>query len=220
MTNHALADDKVSMEQLRMDVALLRQTLMQNEQRLHAMEAQIATMQDQWDLTKVAPRSNLDDADICDINHIEMTPGGFPYLARHTPIFFADGQNVGLYLFGGWWPQEQWGVWGKEDQHCLRFALDSSYVGGFIDVILNVQGFPVPNMEEAQISATANGYFLGHFTLRSHPRRLRLRMTPSCIGNGDIFLQLQHSGPIAPGDMLNSPDQRPLGLGLISLEIR
>ncbi|WP_313330387.1 hypothetical protein [Sphingobium yanoikuyae] len=216
MTDPNLANDKISMAQLQNDLTSLRHMLQEHEHRLNTITTQIATLHNPLD-ENAQPS---DDADIDNVNLIEMTPGGFPYLTRHTPIFFAEGQNVGLYLFSGWWPQEQWGVWGKEDQHCLRFALDASYAGGFIDIILQVQGFPTPDMEEEQISAVANGYFLGHFTLRSHPRRIRLRMTPSCINNGDIFLQLQHSGPIKPSDRLNSPDHRPLGLGLISLEIR
>ncbi|WP_161633937.1 hypothetical protein [Sphingobium sp. C100] len=150
---------------------------------------------------------------------------GFPLLARNHPVDFssdtvpdADAANPDDYLASGWFVREPWGVWGRDAIQGIRFALDD-YRGGYVTVSLSLQCFVPPGAERPAIDISANGYFLGTHRLGAMLQIVKLRLPPSCIGDGDILLQLQHEAPLSPVSAGASPDPRILGVGLASLDV-
>ncbi len=148
-----------------------------------------------------------------------MSASGFPFLPRNSVVRFdtiAPGQ---FFLGAGWWPQEDWGVWGKGESQSLRFCLDQSYVGGYVDAALTLRAFIPPDRPMPKLQIVANGYLLGSYALRGAEQRLKVRIPPACIGDGNIFLHLHFKDAAIPAAVIDSIDERMLGIGLIELEI-
>jgi hypothetical protein len=152
---------------------------------------------------------------------VQWSDAGFPVLPRNVPVHFKAGTRAGepdpdVYLASGWHVREPWGVWGSDAVHALRFALDR-WRGGYVTVSLSMRCFLPDGVERPHVDITANGYFLGTHRLDAEQQIFRLRLPPSCIGNGDILLQLQHDAPIAPTSVGVAVDPRVLGVGLAML---
>lgn len=148
-----------------------------------------------------------------------MSAEGFPFLPRGESLnLWHDNPAARIFLAASWWGQEPWGVWGKGAQHMLRFALDNSYHGGYVDIALTVQSLVVDN-DPPGLELVANGYFIGRHLLRSRVHRIVARIPPSCITDRNICLQLIHQRPAVPSEMGLGVDSRELGLGLIAMEI-
>lgn len=147
---------------------------------------------------------------------------GFPILRRNWPVYFgSDRQDDELaaenFLAGGWFARESWGVWGSDAVQAIRFALED-YRGGYVTVHLGLHCFVPPGMERPSVDILANGYFLGNHKLGPMGRVITLRLPPSCIGDGNIVLQLQHDAAASPAALGAAPDDRILGVGLTMLD--
>ncbi|HUD94253.1 hypothetical protein [Sphingobium sp.] len=147
---------------------------------------------------------------------------GFPILPRNWPVHFGtdhdDGDHAADdFLAGGWFGREGWGVWGSDEVHSLRFALEE-YSGGYVTVHLGLRFFILPGMDRPGVDILANGYFLGNHKLSALGRVVTLRLPPSCIGDGNILLQLKHEAAISPASTGAVPDGRVLGVGLSTLD--
>lgn len=147
---------------------------------------------------------------------------GFPILPRNWPVHFGtdrDDQQLAAddFLAGGWFPRESWGVWGSDEVHTLRFALEE-YRGGYVTVHLGLRFFILPGMDRPGVDILANGYFLGNHRLNALGRIITLRLPPSCIGDGNIMLQLKHEAAISPASTGAVQDGRNLGVGLTTLD--
>ena len=148
---------------------------------------------------------------------------GFPILPRNLLVDFSADAPVTIvdpdaYLASGWYARETWGVWGHGADQTIRFALDN-YRGGYVTIHLTVRNFLPPGAPPPDIDISANGYFLGSHPVGARLKLLRLRLPPSCIGDGDILLQLQHHTPLSPGSFTGNTDPRLLGVGLSSVAI-
>ncbi|MAX16140.1 MULTISPECIES: hypothetical protein [Sphingobium] len=152
---------------------------------------------------------------------IQWSAAGFPVLPRNVPVYFGSGTKTcepdpDVYLASGWHVREPWGVWGSNSIHALRFALDRWH-GGYVTVSLSLFCFLADGMDRPQVDISANGYFLGSHQLDAVHRVVRLRLPPSCIGNGDILFQFQHEAPVSPASHGIVVDPRMLGVGLVML---
>ena len=150
------------------------------------------------------------------------SPAGFPVLPRNAPVHFGSDRTDGpgdpdAYLASGWFARESWGVWGRDAIQTLRFALED-WRGGYASVNLALQCFVPPGGPQPQVDITANGYFLGVFHPGTMPAMAKLRLPPSCIGDGDILLQLTHDAPLSPSARGQAADDRILGVGLVTLD--
>ncbi|MDR7153757.1 hypothetical protein J2W40_000554 [Sphingobium xenophagum] len=147
---------------------------------------------------------------------------GFPIIPRNMPIFFGtlhsnDAVDVDDMLIRGWYAREDWGVWGRESVQQVRFAMED-YRGGYATVHLALQCFLPPEIVQQNVDILANGYFLGNFDLRGEKQIVSLRLPASCVGDGNILLQIQHESPVSPASAGVSSDTRILGVGLVSLD--
>ena len=196
--------------------------------RIDAIEARLAETGSQLDqvqhlvelvLAETLAR-RLDNATEADPSHL-WSAAGFPVLPRNAPVQFRSDTRAGepepeAYLASGWHKREPWGVWGSDAVHALRFALDR-WQGGYVTVSLSLFCFLADGMERPHVDISANGYFLGSHRLDAKPRIIRLRLPPSCIGDGDILLQIQHEAPVSPVTHGIAVDPRVLGVGLVML---
>jgi hypothetical protein len=154
----------------------------------------------------------------------KWSAAGFPIIARNWPVLFGaasesdDQGDAADFLAHGWWTAESWGVWGRDELQVLRFAIEN-YGGGYIQIRLTVQGFAAPGVDHPTVDFTANGYFLSREALRLKPQRIKLRLPPSCLGDGDVSLYMKHSAPLAPSTVGLNDDERVLALGLISMDV-
>lgn len=146
------------------------------------------------------------------------SPAGYPVVRRNEPVRFTDAIDNSAFLASGWYDPEPWGTWGQEALQVLRFALED-YKGGYVDVHLTLQCFIAPGADRPTVDIAANGYFLGSFALRSMPQVVRLRLPPSCIGEGDISLHMTFSTPVSPISVGVSQDARIFGVGLLMLDV-
>ncbi|MCP1468498.1 hypothetical protein J3E64_000165 [Sphingobium sp. OAS761] len=151
------------------------------------------------------------------------SPGGFPLLPRNRPVQFGiDREEEGLapddFLASGWYARENWGVWGRDAVQAIRFSA-ADYHGGYLDLQLTLRSFVPPGGSLPDVDISANGYFLGSHRIGNAARVYRLRLPPSCVGDGDILIQLRHDSPQIPakGDVLR--DNRILGIGLVALSV-
>lgn len=147
---------------------------------------------------------------------------GFPILPRNWPVHFGADRDDGElaaddFLAGGWFGRESWGVWGHDTIQTLRFALEE-YRGGYATVHLGLRCLVPPGMDRPGIDILANGYFLGSHKLGPGGRVITLRLPPSCIGGGNILLQLRHDAAISPASIGAAPDDRIIGVGLTTLD--
>lgn len=144
------------------------------------------------------------------------SPAGYPFIARNEPVQFGIDHDGEPYLASGWWGPEPWGVWGREGPQTVRFAL-AAYRGGYVDITVTLQCYAPPAFDRPNVDICANGFFLGTFSVMGVPQAVKLRLSPACIGDGDILLHMalhrQHS-PAALGD---NHDERTLGVGIIAL---
>ncbi|EQB32870.1 hypothetical protein M529_07475 [Sphingobium ummariense RL-3] len=146
------------------------------------------------------------------------SPAGYPIVRRNEPVRFTNAFDNSAFLASGWFEPEPWGTWGHDALQVLRFALED-YKGGYVDVHLTLQCFIAPGADRPTIDVAANGYFLGSFALRSMPQVVRLRLPPSCIGEGDISLHMTFSTPVSPLAVGVSQDPRIFGIGLLMLDV-
>lgn len=147
---------------------------------------------------------------------------GFPIIPRNLPVDFGtlrdnEAVNPDDFLASGWYAREAWGVWGRDSVQALRFALEE-YRGGYATVNLALQCFVAPGIDHHSVDILANGYFLGSHKLGAAAQRVSLRLPPSCVGDGNILLQIQHDAPQSPAAADVSADTRILGVGLVSLD--
>jgi hypothetical protein len=144
---------------------------------------------------------------------------GFPLLERGTELTFAPEAGNGIYLAAGWWNEEEWGVWGRGARQSLRFAVGPDYHGGFVDLTLTVMCLIRPGGTSPSLSIVANGYFIRTVTLTGPARKYLFRLPPSCLGQGDVMVQLDYSDPLVPESEFDSIDVRLLGIGLTGMSI-
>lgn len=190
------------------DIVALRASLAQALARVDELEAALASN------APSAPQPALGRADR------PCSPAGFPLLERDTELTFSPDAGNGIFLASGWWNEEEWGVWGQGARQSLRFAVGASYQGGFVDLALTILCLIRPGGLSPSLSLVANGYFIRTVTLTGPARKYLFRLPPSCLGQGDVMVQLDYSDPFVPASEFGSVDARLLGIGLTAMSIR
>ncbi|MDI1296266.1 MAG: hypothetical protein PSY12_10340 [bacterium] len=160
-------------------------------------------------------RHAVDQIDATSVVGHRVNGAGFPILARNECIEFSNLNNA-IFLGGGWWGTEPWGIWGRGKSE-LRFCTGKDYAGGYLEVRLVVQGIPSTTAQRPSLQILANGFFLGDFEISGMQQPLRLRLPPAAIGDGNILMILDYSDPQIPVPVGGVSDPRTLGIGLISL---
>lgn len=145
---------------------------------------------------------------------------GFPYLARGHAVTMGSDSGNAIFLADGWWPAEEWGVWGRDARHLIRFALGDGYAGGYVSLVLTMHSLALPAMEAPTVAVIANGHFIGRATLGGLPRRHSFALSPSALGAGNVVIQLEHDRPTSPSSEGLGIDGRVLGVALTALEWR
>lgn len=143
---------------------------------------------------------------------------GYPLLERGQGAGIGYELPMDDFLATGWWPVENWGVWGRDGNHSLRFHIPN-HSHGYVGVHLTLRTFVAPGHERPRIAITANGYFLGHFHIGTKAQKLSLKLPPSSIDKGDVILAFEHSAPHSPASLGVGEDCRPLGVGFIALSL-
>lgn len=141
---------------------------------------------------------------------------GYPYLPRGQNVGVDGNLDPGDFLSTGWWGAEEWGVWGKDGNHRIRFHIPD-HAGGYVDVRLALFGLAPAGRERPHVDITANGYFLGQFPLGGKAQTILLRLPPSSIEKGDVILDIQHSQPMSPASVGLSDDVRMLGAAFVGM---
>lgn len=189
------------------DVAALRAALALALARVEELEAALASA------SPPIPPMTLGQADR------PCSPAGFPLLERGVELAFAPEAGNGIFLAAGWWNEEAWGVWGRGARQSLRFAVGADYHGGFVDLTLTILCLIRPGGAAPSLSVVANGYFIRTVTLTGPARKYLFRLPPSCLGQGDVMVQLDYSDPLVPESEFDSIDVRLLGVGLTAMSI-
>lgn len=201
MTADAPPPDPI--DPLRQEIAILRQQIADLTQAIGALDERIAPRQ-RWD----------DPAD----PPAPASPAGYPILPRAWPVRFGHIAPPDHFLGSGWWPREDWGVWGTGTSR-LCFSLPPDYDARHAVLALAIQAFIPAGGPLPKLDVVANGYFLGSHLLRRAHHKLRLKLPASAIASPDIVLELRYDRPISAADADVSADGRPLGIGLIAIEL-
>jgi FkbM family methyltransferase len=123
------------------------------------------------------------------------------------------GLDRGLYLPSGWAFPEQWGRWSEGGRSCLKF-IPAPALAALAAPVLHIRGryFGPPEATAVYL----NGTFLGNFELQD----AHIALPAGCLAGDHVVLELQHSQPLRPADVSDSPDRREIKFGLerISLD--
>lgn len=141
---------------------------------------------------------------------------GYPYLSRGQNVAVDGDLDPDDFLCSGWWGAEEWGVWGRDGKHSIRFHIPD-HAGGYVDVRLALFGLASTGQERPHVDITANGYFLGQFPLGGKAQTILLRLPPSSIEKGDVILDIRHSEPMSPAMVGLSDDVRMLGAAFVGM---
>ncbi|KMS58715.1 hypothetical protein V473_03170 [Sphingobium cupriresistens LL01] len=193
-----------------MDDTIAHEESRGSEDRLAAMEARIARLETEMALLIGFKR------DAVTTDAALWSASGFPVLTKGIVVTTETAEAFGRFLASGWWNMEGWGVWGRDQQHAIRFHIQD-YRGGYVDMFLNLQAFLPSDSDPLEVHITANGVFLGRYDVRAVPQTIRLRLPSVAIGHGDVILYLQCNEPKSPATFGESKDRRMLGAGLIAL---
>ena len=143
---------------------------------------------------------------------------GYPYLPRGKIVGTDGGIDPQGFLASGWWGMEEWGAWGRDGQHSIRFHMPD-YAGGYVDVRLVLRSIVPLGYDRPDLDITCNGYFLGRFSMSGKEQALMLRLPPTSIDGRNVILHLQHSQPLNPTSIGLGQDDRALGVGFVAMMI-
>lgn len=143
---------------------------------------------------------------------------GYPYLAPGAIVRIGGDIEPQGFLANGWWGAEEWGFWGRNARHCIRFHMPE-YAGGYVDVQLVLRAIAPLGHDRPHLDITCNGYFLGRFSMSGKEQTLMLRLPPASIDNANAILHLHFSQPLSPAAIGLGDDDRVLGVGFIAMMI-
>ena len=148
-------------------------------------------------------------------------PAPKPY-ALGTPIDFRRGGNADSYIDGGWYPAEPWGRWTFLSVAALWLALPTHIEG---DLTLDISGraYVLPNHPQQTITVSVNGQTLGdlRYTVQANPGTRQLRIPAALVSasHGRLLILLHMADATSPQLLMESRDDRVLGLGATEMRI-
>lgn len=152
-----------------------------------------------------------------------LTPGraptAFDYRPADGPLRFSAGGNGILYTAGGWQDPEPWGMWQSGERSRLRMRLVPA-PNGPIAITLETTMLLGPNVQKRSLRIDGNGRDLGDFVYEQASQSLRIDVPSGVIGaDGVVELTFKVTGHATPKSAGLGEDQRPLGVGLITLTV-
>jgi len=149
-------------------------------------------------------------------------PAPKPYVLG-TAIDFRRGGNADAYINGGWYPAEPWGRWTFLSVAALWLALPEHTEG---DLTLDISGhaYVLPNHPQQTITVSVNGRTLGdlHYTVQANQATRQFRIPAALVAasHGRLLILLHMADATSPQLLMESRDDRVLGLGATEMRIR
>jgi len=151
----------------------------------------------------------------------DKAPRVFDCTADGTPVRFDSTGAGWLYIAGGWWDPENWGVWSSDVKSLLRMRLDSVPPGP-MTLTLDTRMLLGPKLKRRELHVEANGVAIGGAAyVDAEPvRQLRFEL-PSGVVRDDGLLELRFivTPRATPTIVGAGPDDRLIGVGLTALSI-
>lgn len=146
-----------------------------------------------------------------------------PPVRLGRPLRFGAGLETSAYLADGWWPPESWGIWAESSEARLILPLAAQPGDGGLILELNGTGFVVEGAETRAYEVLLGDKLLDEFTL-THPNNSftrRIEIQAALIPQDNVLVLTLHTDQlVSPESVNHSTDPRPLGLGLLGLELR
>lgn len=155
-------------------------------------------------MTVIVPVSCLNAA-------IEMPEAG--------KIVFSGNPGAQTYLREGWWPIESWGVWSQGTSR-LTFGVPASLRGQALDLVILTNLFVADRKPAQTIDFRINGIDVGAWRFSAPSSTLTMQIPSELAAAESLTIELKSQDAIAPSSIGFNGDNRVLGLGLVSVQLR
>lgn len=150
--------------------------------------------------------------------------------ARRSGAGYRLGQTISFnapaasdrHLPYGWSIAEPWGRWTSHPQAQVILRIEDRLVGP-LDLVARVRAFIPPMVGRQEVTWSANGQELGHWTFTTYTETMserRLQIPRSAVHeDGTLRLDLRLSAAVSPEELGLTSDPRRLGLGIGELTL-
>jgi hypothetical protein len=136
------------------------------------------------------------------------------------PLLFSKGQNGVALMVRGWSSPEDWGVWSNNRSAEVVLFDPSAPTAGTMQVVIEARGF-APGPEATQhVHVRLNGVALGSLALNWDIVSSTLEIPHERLRSPLLTFEFVPERPMSPAHVNGSSDDRLLGIGLKSLELR
>jgi hypothetical protein len=148
----------------------------------------------------------------------DVKPDQFSYEGQI--LSFARDGNGSNYLRSGWSQAEDWGVW--SDGPIATVVLADAALAGKpnVELAIEARGFVTQSQPKQRVSVRVNGVDAGELSLRWDITSTSLQVPAQALQSSLLQIELVPETPISPATTGASSDQRLLGIGLKSLQLR
>ncbi|MHA6129397.1 DUF7024 domain-containing protein [Pseudomonas fluorescens group sp. PF-1] len=139
------------------------------------------------------------------------------------PILFSDKETPHSALGVGWSAQESWGVWSDGPNSDLYLPIPESEIISDIEFTIKANAYAPRTIESQLIGVRCNGIAITLLKIKKNkrPKKIKIRIPSAIIHNRKIaHLQLSIQHPSSPAEEGVSTDNRRLGLGLVSVNVK
>jgi hypothetical protein len=135
-------------------------------------------------------------------------------------LSFAEGGNGSEYLRCGWSQAEDWGVWSNGP--IAKVQLTDTALAGKENValVIEARGFVTHGQPTQRVRVRVNGVDAGELLLGSDITSRSLQVPAAALKLSLFQIELVPETPMSPATTGTSSDQRLLGVGLKSLQIK
>jgi len=143
-----------------------------------------------------------------------------PWLDQNTPLAFTRGGNGLPGLRQSFYAPESWGVWSGIVDPVVSVKLPMPHESQVRRLWITANHYTASLDEDIAVEVKGNGHLLGNIMLGRKQRRVQLPLSLGVVGQNGILELSFHSPSISsPKDQGQSEDGRPLGVGLVKLEL-
>ncbi len=171
---------------------------------------------------------NEDTGEIVNKNELDrfsFDEGEFTYINLHGNILYYNllrssgdsirftlaGNNTEIYPITGLAQMEEWGTWTNGDEFSVNFCTDSDEEYLVCDIDIN-NVFYHPQ----RVNVFINDEMVHSDTIAGNQDFSFMFKNPE---NGMVKLRMELPDSISPAEVMDSPDKRDLGLGLVSMSL-
>lgn len=136
-----------------------------------------------------------------------------------VPKKYSSGKagDGGFILGSNWGQREKWGVWSEGNVVTLNIPCGD-------EALLMDKGFTLSlelkSFSNQNVKFTTNGHTLWQGEILGKPKVISFPISADTCHKDEIIISINISNPISPRELGLSDDQRKLGIGLISFEIK